>query len=363
MVSKMDTYLYLRMTIVMVLVVFFFIFIFIIIDFSENTDDFFDRGGTFKEVWFDYYLNYVPEMFRLVLPVGIFVSVLFVTGQLVERLEYISLCSSGISLYRLSIPYLFFALTWIIILSSLDAYVIPLANSNRISFEKKYLSKRTRRIGHRDIYRHLNDNRIFYGRSFEERTNTIRGVHIFSITDKAIKSIETAKYMAWNRAKSMWRMDKLKRYTFDENGQSHITTLIKADTLLPLLPSDLARLTTDIYQMSYTQAFQYINSLIITRADAVGLAQVQLYGRIFYPFAILNVVIIALAVTTIGNGIVKGKILFIVVGLIISFLYLAMIKILEPFGIKEAIDPLIAMLIPHIFFMTIGVIMFFIVRK
>ena len=115
--------------------------------------------------------------------------------------------------------------------------------------------------------------------------------------------------------------------------------------------------------MSYSQAFQYINSLLIARVDAVGLPQVQLYGRLFYPLSILSVIIIALAATTMGNGMVKGKILFIAVGLIVSFLYLAMIKILEPFGIEGIITPSLSMLIPHLFFLSVGIFMFLGVRK
>ncbi|MDZ7756063.1 LptF/LptG family permease [Rhodohalobacter sp.] len=56
------------------------IFIFIMVDFSENSDDFADQGATMAEIFNRYYLNYIPEMTRLVLPVAVFVACLFLTG-------------------------------------------------------------------------------------------------------------------------------------------------------------------------------------------------------------------------------------------------------------------------------------------
>lgn len=103
------------------------------IDFSENSDDFTDRGATFNEIWLSYYLPYIPEMIRLVIPVAIFSACLFLTGQLSERLEITAFKAAGVSLYRLLMPYLAFAVIAAATISYLDSSIIPKSNKTRIA--------------------------------------------------------------------------------------------------------------------------------------------------------------------------------------------------------------------------------------
>src|SRR5690554_3514443 len=104
MFNKIDRYILFRLFSITAFVLLVLIFIFIVIDFSENSDDFADRGATLREIWFDYYLHYIPEIIRLVSPVAVFVACLLLTGQLSDRLEIIAMRAAGISLYRLMFP-------------------------------------------------------------------------------------------------------------------------------------------------------------------------------------------------------------------------------------------------------------------
>ena len=58
-----------------------------------------------------------------------------------------------------------------------------------------------------------------------------------------------------------------------------------------------------------------------------------------------------------------GKGIYIAAGLTISFLYLAFMKIAEPFGYYGNISPLTAVSIPHIFFLIVGVILLLKAKK
>jgi len=50
-------------------------------------------------------------------------------------------------------------------------------------------------------------------------------------------------------------------------------------------------------------------------------------------------------------------------GLSISFIYLAFMKVIEPFGAVGTIDPLYAAIVPHITFLIIGIFMLLIAKK
>ncbi len=142
MIKKIDRYIFLRLLAITLFVLMALVFIFVVIDFSENSEDFTDKGATFAQIFGIYYFNYIPEIIRLIIPVAVFIACLYLTGQMAERLEIVALKAAGISLYRLLLPYLIFALLMTCIISYLDGFVIPDANEKRIAFESEYLSIR-----------------------------------------------------------------------------------------------------------------------------------------------------------------------------------------------------------------------------
>ena len=87
-----------------------FTVIFVVIDLMENLDDFLDRNATFGIIA-TYYLYFIPEILKLMLPVGMLLSALFTTGRLSTFSELTALKSSGMSLYRFMAPLLIFSLS------------------------------------------------------------------------------------------------------------------------------------------------------------------------------------------------------------------------------------------------------------
>ena len=173
--------------VITVFVLLIFIFIFIMIDFSENSDDFTDKGATVGKIWLNYYLPYIPEMIRLVIPVAIFSACLFLTGQLSERLEITAFKAAGVSLYRLLIPYIIFAIVAAGTISFLDSNIIPKSNKTRIAFEDEFIRSKNERIDRSNIYRELSSNSILEVNYFDvsviikripTQENTILNAHI-----------------------------------------------------------------------------------------------------------------------------------------------------------------------------------------
>jgi lipopolysaccharide export system permease protein len=145
-IKKIDKYILLRLFTITVFVLLVLVFIFIVIDFSEHSEDFTDRGATFAEIFGVYYLNYIPEIIRLISPLAIFIACLYLTGQMSERLEITALKASGVSLYRLLVPYLIFAFIMTGTISYMDGFLLPDANEKRIEFESKYLQGKSEKV-------------------------------------------------------------------------------------------------------------------------------------------------------------------------------------------------------------------------
>ncbi len=328
------------------------IFIFIIIDFSQNSDEFTDHGATVEQVIEVYYLNYIPEMTRLVTPVAIFIACLLVTGQMADRLEIVALKAAGVSLYRFMMPYLLFAVFASLIISYLDGFIVPKSNAKRIAFERTYLNKQADRIDNSQIFRQESKHSLVMINYFDPRNDVAYKVRFFKFDgDKIVETLDLIR-MEWQKKKKVWQMITGERRIYDNKG--YITEkFAKRDTTLNLFPRDLARTTTDVYQLTYPEIENYIHSLEISGAGDVDLPKVQFYDKLSYPFSIIVVTLIGLALAfekrKAGHGV------NIAYGLVISFLYLVFMKLAEPFGTTGEISPLVAALSPHVCFLLAGI--------
>lgn len=330
------------------------------IDFSENSDDFTDNGALLSEIWGDYYLNYIPEMMRLVIPVAVFTACLFITGQLSERLEIIALKASGVSLYRLSLPFLVFAATMSILFSYLDSSIIPHSNRDRIEFEQKYIRRKSETIDKNNIYREIAKNSVLRISYYDKNRNIGYRINLVDVDENGVKNSITASQLIWQEEEENWRLVSVNMQSYTDSGFVE-TSHESIDTTLSVLPRDLTRTTSDVYQLSYKEARNYISSIERSGAGSVNVPKVQYYGRVAYPLSILVVTLIGFSVASVRRK--GGKGIYIATGLSTSFLYLAFMKISEPFGYYGTISPSTAVLLPHIFFLISGTILLFNVRK
>ncbi len=330
------------------------------IDFSENSDDFSDRGAEFHEIWFNYYLPYIPEMIRLVIPVAIFSACLFLTGQLSERLEITAFKAAGVSLYRLLMPYLAFAIIAAIGISYLDSSIIPESNKKRIAFEDEFIRSKNERIDRSNIYRELSPNSVLEVNYFDENQRTAYRVRFVDYDSLELRKTTTATSMTWRTEEKHWLLTSVTERVYTDSGFVQ-TKIAGKDTTLSILPQDLSRSTSDIYQLSYVEAQDYIASIKRSGAGGVNIPKVQYFGRLAYPISIIVVIIIGFAVASVRRR--GGRGIYLATGLAISFLYLAFMKIAEPFGYYGTITPEMAATLPHISFFIVGIVLMLTAKK
>lgn len=352
MTKKIDRYIFFRLLSITLFVMMVLVFIFIVIDFSENSEDFTDKGATFAEIFGVYYLNYIPEITRLIIPVAVFVACLYLTGQMAERLEITALKAAGVSLYRLLLPYLAFAFLMTAVFTYLDGFVIPKANKTRIAFEAEYLQGKSDKVDDNRIFRQESKNTIFKINYFDESKQTGHRVDVTKFEGDSISETMYVQRMVWQDSTQQWRLQNTTKRLFTEKGytETHVDTI---DTTLNIYPRDLARKTSDIYQLTYPEAQNYIYAIERSGAGSVELPKVQLYGRYAYPFSIVVVIIVGFALASVRRK--GGKGFYIAAGLIVSFLYLVLMKVIEPFGGQGEIAPWLAAVLPHLFFLIIGI--------
>ncbi|MDZ7692937.1 MAG: LptF/LptG family permease [Balneolaceae bacterium] len=96
-------------------------------------------------------------------------------------------------------------------------------------------------------------------------------------------------------------------------------------------------------------------------ASGITLPQIQFYGRLAYPFLIIVVTIIGFSLASVRRR--GGKGFHIAAGLAISFLYLAFMKVIEPFGRAGAIEPIVAAADSSCIFCIVGIVLLITAEK
>ena len=155
------------------LVSFFFILgmvmaIAFVVDLVEKIDDFLDKDPPFIELVRDYYANFFPYYGNLLSPVCIYLAVIFFTSRMAQRTELVAILSSGVSFYRILLPYLLTSILLAGVSFYLKGYLIPNTTTQRIGFEYKYFRKK-RISSNKDIHKKVAPDTYVYISYYNER--------------------------------------------------------------------------------------------------------------------------------------------------------------------------------------------------
>src|ERR1043166_6507089 len=135
-----DRYVLRQFIVTAIFALFAFIIIFVVVDMMENLDDFLDRSASIGII-VTYYLYFIPEIVKLLIPVAMLLSALFTTGRLSTYNELTALKSSGFSLYRFMAPLLVFALLVSAASIYFNGWIVPYAKKKKLAIGGDFLKK------------------------------------------------------------------------------------------------------------------------------------------------------------------------------------------------------------------------------
>ncbi len=335
---------------------------FIVLHYVEYIDDFFDRGATMRQVFFVYYLNYIPDIVRLTSPLALFLSCVYLTGKLAQELQLVALQTSGVSLYRLLWPYFITALVFTGAMFWFNGWVVPKTNTVVLEFENTYLKSGSRQFDVTEIHRQ-NRPGSYITVGYYDRTAQI--AHRVSlqefVNESHLKKRIDAQRMEWVDSLSVWRMHDAVIRNFSPEGIETRADAPSIDTLLQVYPRDFARTERDVESMSIPAAKAYVAALERSGVNNIGRTRVEYYAKFAYPFANLILVLIGVPLAAVRRR--GGQAVQIGLGLFAAFGYLAVMKLAEPFGYSGEFSPALTAWLPHLVFLGVALILLLRVRK
>jgi lipopolysaccharide export system permease protein len=348
--TLLDRYIIRQFLVTMLFALVAVLIVFIVIDAMEKLDSFVDQKTEWPVI-LQYYIFFMPEIIKLIIPVAILLASLFVTARMSTQNELSAMKSGGISLYRTMVP--FVAVAVIISAASIyfNGWIVPQANKAKFTIERVYLHKDVISASSANVYVQDSPTRIISMGYFDDSRNIASRVSIqdFSPIDHTrMTGRVDAVTMQWDTTARAWILTNGIRRWFNDDGKERMAAFgMESAGVLHFSPDDLRKKAEKPDEMDYYTLREFIGNQQRAGQD-VARWQVDFYSKISFPFASVVVVLFGVPFASVkrrgGVGVQLG------ISLLICFVYLISMKVSQVFGYNGDIHPLLTAWLANILF-------------
>lgn len=323
----------------------------VVFDINEKLDSM--LKAPLKATIFDYFWNFLPYFANQFSPLFTFIAVIFFTSKMADHSEIIAILSSGVSFKRLLLPYMVAATVIAAFTFALSAYVIPPANIKRIAYTNKYVKNKKVDYGS-NIQLMVKPGVIVYMARYDNNTKTGYQFSLEKFDNKILKSRLTAQSIKYDTLYN-WT---IRDYTIrDFKGLRE--TMKKGsnmDTIIPFEPKDFLIASNDQEMLTLPQLNDYISKQKARGVGNIKNFEIELHRRYAATAAAFILTLIGLSLSSRkvrgGTGVNLG------VGIALSFAYILFSTVTATFAVSGLTSPMMAMWIPNIIFIIIGIYLY-----
>ncbi len=335
-----------------------FLVIFLVIDMMEKLDDFIDANVP-AETIVEYYVAFTPEIIKLMTPVAMLLGALFVVGRLSGQNELSAMKSSGVSLYRLLVP--FVAVAFVVSGASvyLNGWILPYANQKKFYIERRYLHTSYEATSRSNMFFQEGRTRIISVGFYDTQTKTATNVSIedFSNTNLTILTNRyDVRQMQWRKPSEnedeQWVLSKGVRRSIAGNNQ-----VVESFDQLPMgklaiSPTDIEKKQRKPDEMDYYELKEFIANQERAGQD-VARWLVDFYSKVSFPFA--SVIMVLFGVPFASARPRTGAAVGFGICVAVTFIYLAFMKMSQVFGYNGDLNPLFTAWLANLIFLVVGI--------
>lgn len=352
--GKIDRYIIYKFLTTYIFLIAIIIAVAVVFDYNENIDKLTQNHLTMQKILFGYYLYFMPYFANLFSPLFVFIAVIFFTSNLAGKSEIIAMKSTGMSFRRLLRPYMVSAA--IIALSSflLGAYIIPQSNVRYISFQNKYIKKKTDITAIDNVQMQVDTGVVAYISHFDNVRKEGIGFSLDKFENKKLVSHLTAQRIQYDTLSDhrfSWTITQYEIRTL-HGMREKIETGARLDTTIIMEPKDFFYVRGQQETMTLPQLREFIDRQTLRGAAGISTFEVEYHKRFAMPFAafILTLIGVTLSCEKRKGGMGTS----IGVGLALSFAYILFQTVSSAFALQANFPPMLAVWIPNIIFALIA---------
>lgn len=322
-------------------------------DITEKLDAF--LTAPLKETLFDYFASFLPYFANQLSPLFVFISVIFFTTKLADNSEIIAMLSSGITFNRLLRPYMIGAAIIAALTFALSNYIIPPTNVKRIAYTNKYVKNRAVEYGS-NIQLMVRPGEVAYFGRFDNTTKRGYRFSLDKFKDKAIVSRLTASSVEYDSTRQYhWKLNDYMIRDFDGMNEK-IRKGSSMDSIIPIEPKDFLIASNDQEMLTTPELSEYIRKQKMRGVANIKNFEIEREKRLAETAAAFILTLIGMSLSS--KKVKGGMGINIGVGLALSFSYILFSTITSSFAINGYTSPAIAMQIPNIVYLIIGIILY-----
>lgn len=327
-------------------------------DITEKLDSF--LNAPLSATLFDYFLSFLPYFANQLAPLFTFIAVIFFTTKLAGNSEIIAILSSGVSFTRFLRPYMIGAAVIAALTFSLSNYIIPPTNIKRIAYTNKYVKNKQVNTG-LDIQLMARPGEVVYIGRFENATKTGYRFSFDKFNNKELRSRLTAQTITYDSTRMYhWTLHNYMIRNFDGMKESIVRGTQK-DTIIPIEPKDFLISNNDWETLTTPQLTDYIEKQKERGVANIKSFEIEKEKR--YAMTAAAFILTLIGVSLSSKKVKGGMGINIGIGLLLSFSYILFSTVTSQFAISGLTSPRLAMWIPNVIYLIIGVALFLRAKK
>lgn len=330
-----------------------FLAIIAMFDITEKLDAF--LTAPLGETLYDYFLSFLPYFILQLSPLFVFITVIFFTSKMAGNSEIIAILSSGVSFNRLLRPYMLGAAIIAAFTFVLSNYLIPPTNVRRIAYTNKYV-KNKKVESNVNVQLQVQPGVVAFIGRFEDANKTGFRFSLDKFDGKELVSRTTASSARYDTTRMYhWVLTNYMTRDFD-GMKEKITKGTTLDTIIPFEPRDFMISVNDQETLTTPQLTEYIAKQKERGVANIKGFEIEKEKRIASTAAAFILTLIGLSLSS--RKVKGGMGLNIGIGLALSFSYILFSTVTSTFAISGLTTPFIAMEIPNLVYLIIGIVLY-----
>ncbi len=333
------------------------------VNYAEKVDKFLRHADlTAGTILKEYYVNFIINIGNMILPLALFVSVLFFTSKLASNTEIIAINNAKISFKRFLYPYFIGATIVTVFSLALNHFIVPRSSKIYNKFDNQYLKNRPKNYDVvNNVNMQLSDNEYIYMRSYHLINNSGTDFCYEVYEGNKLKRKLIADNIRFVKKDSTYRLTKFYDRRIIDDGDDRISFGRRMDTIYNFKPNDLLHVDTFAKEMQTPELLNYIDASEARGRGNLNAYLVELHKRTSLPISSYILTLIAVALGSVKR---RGGIGFnLTVGVILMFVYVFLLKIVEVLGAGADASPFIYVWMPNIIFGLVAAYLYFNARK
>ncbi|MBI4799440.1 MAG: LPS export ABC transporter permease LptG [Desulfarculus sp.] len=337
-----------------------FVAIYTIFDFIEKADNF-AHAGVPTSAMLSFFLLQVPEITSLMVPVAVLMSTVITLGLMGKRNELVAVKSSGVSLFRFSLPILLTALAMTMAVALLNETILPRTKAKTNYIWDVLVEKRPDKIFLKEKFWYKGQNSIYRVGFYDPETQSLADVVYYRFDkDFNLAMRVDARRVRYLGGRWVFFSGLMQQRLAGGgySGQAFEEQVVD----LPEKPHDFTKLSKPSEEMSFGELVRFVKKIEDEGYDSRRY-RVDLQSKLSFPFVCLIMALVGVPLALFkerGQYLAAGVVLGLGVALLywISFSYMRSI-----FGYTGVLPPFLAAWLPNGIFSLLGLWLFSTIRQ